>query len=148
MRMASIAFLVCASAIWLSGCASIMRGATEGVDIESTPPGATVTVLPYGEVYETPARIEIRRKRAVTLLIEKEGYRSTRIYLDREPDRSADLFYHANLILGGLAVGMGIDRDSGALYKLVPNPVEASLELESDAVPDLAAESPWPDATD
>jgi hypothetical protein len=146
--MASIAFLVCASAIWLSGCASIMRGATEGVDIESTPPGATVTVLPYGEVYETPARIEIRRKRAVTLLIEKEGYRSTRIYLDREPDRSADLFYHANLILGGLGVGMGIDRDSGALYKLVPNPVEASLELESDAVPDLAAESPWPDATD
>lgn len=148
MRMSSIAFLMCISAIWLSGCASIMRGATEWVDIESTPPGATVTVLPYGDVYETPARIEIRRKRAVTLFIEKEGYRSTRIYLDREPDRAADLFYNANLIFGALAVGMGIDQDSGALYKLVPNPVEASLELESDAVPGLAADSRWPDGTD
>jgi hypothetical protein len=74
-----------------------------------------VLILPSGKRIKTPASVELPRDRALTLFVEKEGYRSSRVYLDRETDWWALLPFAANL------------------YHLVPDTVDITLEPRSDS---------------
>jgi hypothetical protein len=131
MKRMSLSILVCVSLFTLSGCASIVRGERETLDIKSTPSGARVTVLPYREVLETPASIKVRRDRSVTLIVEKEGYRAAHVYLDREPDPIGRFLFMWNAPFGLFVLGMSVDLDRGSFLKLVPNPVEITLERDT-----------------
>jgi len=129
MRISGVIRLSVALALLLSGCATAIRTDFERVAILSEPSGASVLILPYGATIITPARVKLPRDTAVTLFVEKAGYSPTRVYLDREADPEATLFFAGNLLVGGV-IGMAVDQDSGALLRLVPNPVEIRLEPE------------------
>jgi sulfatase modifying factor 1 len=115
-----IGSLILACASLVGGCATNTRATRQRIHIQSAPPGANVLILPSGEKVETPASVELRRDTALTLFVEKEGYRSTRVYLDRETDWWALLPYTDNL------------------FHLVPNPVNIVLEPESADTPSTA----------
>lgn len=78
-------------------------------------------VLPSGERIKTPASLKLRRDTATTLLVEKQGYHSTRVYLDREANLWAFLPF------------------AGNLFHLVPNAVDIVLEPGSDPAPSTTA---------
>lgn len=115
----SITAMVCA--ISLFGCATFTRGSYQRIELLSEPPGATILILPSGKRIETPASLELRRDRALTLIVEKDGYRALRVFVDTELDAWAMLPYSGNLIFGGV-VGMSRDHRSGALFHLVAYP--------------------------
>ena len=117
MKRFLIGTLVLACASLLGGCATNTRATHQRIDIQSVPPGANVLILPSGVKIETPSSVELRRDTALTLFVEKDGYRSTRVYLDRETDWWALL------------------PNTDNLFHLVPNPVNIVLEPESADAP-------------
>ena len=65
-------------AAMLSGCATITRGTTEILVIETTPPGADVD-LSSGLRCKTPCSLEVKHKNAVVLDISKLGFEPQRV---------------------------------------------------------------------
>jgi hypothetical protein len=125
------------AALVLSGCATITRGTTEALVIESTPSGADVD-LSNGMRCKTPCTLEMKRKSAVVLDIKKEGYEDVRVNVLSEISGSGAAGMAGNVLLGGV-IGAGVDAASGATKTLRPNPVRVVLNPKpaepSDAVP-------------
>ena len=107
------------------GCATIIHGSTQKVEITSNPPGASVLVLPDQKKLVTPGTVELERKRVHTVLFELDGCRPATGYLDRLNSNATI----GNAVLGGL-IGMAIDYDSGAVYRLDPDPLHVELDPE------------------
>ena len=79
LQLASVITLALPS----TGCLTILGD--DQIDIETTPPGATVTLEGYGEC-ETPCSIEIGQTRRVT--VAKAGYKPVRLSV---PPNSRDI---------------------------------------------------------
>jgi hypothetical protein len=107
---------------WLVGCATILQGETQMVQITSHPPGATVTVLPEMVTLVTPGEVDLTRKQIHTLLFELECYEPAIGYLDRTNSNVTA----GNLLLGGI-IGMLVDLDTGAAFRLIPDPLHVQL---------------------
>jgi hypothetical protein len=114
-------------ASWTMGCATIVQGPHQSVEISSDPPGARALVLPANIELITPGEVNLERKLAHTVLFELDGYRPATGYLDRTSSHTT----LGNVILGGF-VGMAIDRSSGAIYRLIPDPLHVVLDPEVD----------------
>lgn len=113
----------------VSGCASILHGTTQTVDITSRPPGATARVLPGNTIVTTPGSLELARKHVHTVRFELPGYCRETAYVDRMVS-SALL---GNLIIGGM-IGASIDTSNGAAFFLTPDPVDVTLRQPGDGV--------------
>lgn len=76
--MAKIIHLVGIVALVLpsTGCLTILGGGGNKIDIETTPPGATVNLEGFGEC-ETPCAIQLEQTRRVT--VAKAGYKPVRL---------------------------------------------------------------------
>ncbi len=74
----TIQILVIVCALCTNACATLTRGHYQRIRIQSEPPGAHVMIFPSRKEVETPADIKLRRDTALTLFVQKEGYRSTR----------------------------------------------------------------------
>ncbi len=109
----------------LSGCATITRGTTEILVIETTPPGADVD-LSSGLRCKTPCSLEMKHKNAVVLDISKQGYEPQRVNVLSEVAGAGAAGMAGNVILGGV-IGAGIDVATGATKRLKPNPVVVTL---------------------
>ncbi len=81
LHLASILALTLPS----TGCLTILGGGGNKIDIETTPPGATVTLEGFGEC-ETPCAIQLEQTRRVT--VAKAGYKPVRL---RVPPDSRDI---------------------------------------------------------
>jgi len=124
----------------LAGCATILQGPNQTVEITSDPPGAKVLVLPEQTSLVTPGEAELSRKQIHTLLFELPCHRPATGYLDRTNSHTVLL----NVILGGL-IGMSIDYSTGAVYRLIPDPIHVKLErLDLGAGADCGLASPGP----
>lgn len=82
-------FLLFALVLQLSGCAFGIYGlATNGtrqnITIDSTPSGATVEI--EGQVAKTPAQFNLKRSRDYVAVVTRDGYESTRAYINKEAD--------------------------------------------------------------
>jgi hypothetical protein len=109
------------SALMLSGCATMIRGTTQQVSINTDPPGATVTTS-TGQSCTSPCLFEAERKNTLQVTIERGGcntYTSAMI-----PTLAG-----AGAIWGGL-----IDYGTGAVYDLQPNPFFVKLTCAEDAI--------------
>ena len=115
----ALAALVAASGL---GCATIINGTTQTVEITSSPPGAKAIILPEQKELVTPGEAELRRRMVHTVVFQLDGYRPATAYLDR----SFSYVTLWNIVLGG-AIGMGVDQGSGANYLLIPDPVHVDL---------------------
>jgi hypothetical protein len=121
---------VLAGCLLLGGCATIMAGDTQTLEIDSSPPGARLTLLDESgrPAYQatTPARLQIRRGEGwrqhadYRLKLEKPGYRPIGFELKwkREP------WFWANWLLAPVGLGfvglLIVDPLSGAMWKVDP----------------------------
>ena len=106
------------------GCGTLLGDRKQFITVTSNPSGAEVTDQGSGESFTTPGQIELPRKEAPTLIVAKQGYRESVVYLRREPVITW-------LLLDGLLtlwLGAIVDANTGALYELDPAHVYVVLE--------------------
>ena len=106
-----------------AGCASIIHGAVQSVQVKSNPSGAVVRVNLNNMATTTPSVLTLDRKEVgYVLTFEKEGYKPVEVSLRR----TLGGWVFGNIIFGGL-IGIVIDFSSGSAYKLTPGEVDVAL---------------------
>jgi hypothetical protein len=105
----------------LAGCATIVYGTTEKVQIDSNPDGADV-VIDDSQHLTTPAQIKLARGSAHKLVFHKAGYQD-----DTENLTSSTSGWILGNLIGGGVVGMAIDASDGAGRKLSSDNVNVTL---------------------
>ena len=115
-------FIVAAAALCsLSACASIVHGSKQDVSFSSSPTGATVFV-DNQELGVTPVTLKLTRKDHHFVRLEMAGYLPYETMLTR----GVSGWVWGNVVVGGIP-GLAIDAITGALYRLTPETVEATL---------------------
>ncbi|GEM_PF-3218817 len=115
----------------LFGCATVVHGTTEQVQIDSTPEGAEVVIDDAGQSVTTPATVKLARRQSHTLVFHKAGFRDATAHLTSSPSG----WILGNIISGGV-VGMAIDASDGAARKLSSDHAAVTLTaLPGDAQP-------------
>ena len=121
----------------LSGCATIINGGFEDMQVSSTPAGATVTVLDINDsLYwrgATPATVKLKRGNgffqgaAYHVEISKNGYATQTVTISSSVNGG---WY----ILGNLVVNvigwLIVDPASGAMWTLAPDNINANLQQQ------------------
>ena len=105
--------------VYLSGCATIVRGTSEDLFLNSTPSGTTAK-LSMGQSCTTPCNLKISRSESFTVTFSRTGC----------DDQTVSVFptlAGAGVLLGGL-----VDYGTGAVYSLKPNPVVATLRCSDE----------------
>ena len=114
----------------LVGCATIFKGSSQEVGINSNPAKATVKVksLAGVEVFSgtTPVTVKLPKKKEYIVTIGLEGYKESTVQLTQ----TMEGWFWGNLICGGV-LGMVIDFVSGAMWNLEPEQVSVSLVTAS-----------------
>ena len=105
----------------MAGCATIVHGTTEKVQIDSNPDGADV-VIDDSQHVTTPAQIKLARGSAHKLVFHKAGYQD-----DTENLTSSTSGWILGNLIGGGVVGMAIDASDGAGRKLSSDNVNVTL---------------------
>ena len=98
-----------------SGCATMIRGTSETLEVTSEPSQANVE-LSDGRSGQTPAQFKTKRDKTVLVKIAKEGYYTESVTV-------SPTVAGAGILLGGI-----IDYGTGAVYNLTPNPVHVILK--------------------
>lgn len=118
---------LCLSLSGLGACATITRGTTQEVIVESTPPGAAVRTTTGFTCEATPCTFKMPRKEGFSVTISKDGYKPATVTVESKVAGGGAAGFAGNVIAGGV-IGMGVDATSGAMMDLVPNPVSVTLE--------------------
>ena len=105
-----------------SGCASIIKGTTQAIPINSDPSGADILV-DGNLVGTTPTDVEMKRKRDHLVVIEKKDYHPKSIPVIKDVGGAV----WGNILAGGL-IGWGVDAATGAQYNLTPKTIYVKLE--------------------
>lgn len=105
----------------LSGCATVINGTSQDVQIASEPSGATVK-LTNGTTCTTPCEVNLKRRHDLRVDFTKEGYKPAYVLVQSRTGGAAA----GNILLGGLIGGV-VDGANGASNHLAPNPVSVKL---------------------
>ncbi|MDP2929765.1 MAG: hypothetical protein Q8O01_06890 [Candidatus Omnitrophota bacterium] len=108
--------------VFLCGCATIINGTSQKIQVTSEPTCAMVQV-DSGDTYTTPIRLRLERKRGHLLVFTKDGYETQTVKLMHVISEVVI----GNTLLGG-PIGWVFDIFAGTQYKLVPNPVCVELK--------------------
>jgi hypothetical protein len=121
VRNFALALALAGAAAILSGCATLVHGTTERVQLESRPAGAEVIIDDSRHVI-TPAAVKLSRGSSHHLVFHKPGYE------DAKAELTSGLsgWMLGNLVAGGL-VGVMIDATNGAGHKLSSDTVNMTL---------------------
>ena len=123
MRLPNLLRTVCAGtlAISLCSCATIVTTPVQWVRVTSWPTGADVLV--NGEIRgTTPVTVTLARWGGYRIRIEMDGYQPYEIAMHK----GMNGWFFGNIAIGGL-VGMVVDTCTGAIWKIHPTQVHASL---------------------
>jgi hypothetical protein len=115
--------------LFASGCATLFRGTSQDLQVDSTPSGALAT-LSDGQSCTTPCTMRIGRGTAYNVKFAKEGC-DTQVQLV-SPHIAGSGVVEA-VLLGGI-----IDFADGAVYDAEPNPLNSGLQCS------LAGAAPVP----
>jgi hypothetical protein len=121
MGVPTVAAAAVMSALVLSGCATMIRGTTQQVSVNTDPQGATVTTS-AGQSCTSPCLFEAERKNTLQLTIERGG-------CNTHTTAMIPTLAGAGAIWGGL-----IDYGTGAVYDLQPNPLFVKLTCAEDSI--------------
>jgi hypothetical protein len=111
----------------VSGCATVTRGTQEVWTVNTVPSGAAVkTSNGYG-CDDTPCTFKMDHRSTFDVTITKPGYRQWQGNVTHQFAAGGGAAFAGNVVLGG-GVGMIVDTASGATQKLVPNPLNVTLE--------------------
>lgn len=117
---------ICGMATFLSGCASIVRGGSEKLTIQSTPSRAEVR-LSTGQSGTTPFEVEVPRKGTIFVSISKEGYKPIETAVISSIDGASLGIGTAVNFLFLPVVNDIVDYKTGANYSHKPNPLMVTL---------------------
>lgn len=127
---AVIGLILCLS---LSSCASIVSGGPKKVTINTTPPGAKVTIYDkYGKLVlakQSPAVVALDRStgymagQEYRIVIEKPGYKPTEVRVRA----NINGWYFGNILFGGLIGMVIVDPITGAMFTLKPDQINETL---------------------
>lgn len=142
MRNVAVALI----AVVTASCATITRGTTDQVQINSNPPEAQARTS-MGFSCTTPCTLQTGRKDEFTVIISKPGYHTTEIPVRTQIAGAGAAGFAGNILLGGV-IGMASDAATGATLEHFPNPVTVSLvplrKGERDTVIRVTPEPPAP----
>ncbi|MBI5463599.1 MAG: PEGA domain-containing protein, partial [Ignavibacteriales bacterium] len=117
--------LLFAAALLFSGCATIMHGTHQEIEVSSSPSGARVWV-DNNEVGVSPLFVEVKRSDEHILRIELSGYQRAELTITKRMSG----WLLADLVVPFAYLGLPIDLLSGALYTLTADKFFAELEKE------------------
>jgi hypothetical protein len=103
------------------GCASIIHGTTQDINISSAPDQAEIWI-DGAKMGSTPTKITLKRKDNYLVTIKKEGYKEATMKIEG----TASAWLIGNIIFGGI-IGCGIDLITGGAYDLKPEYVDINL---------------------
>lgn len=114
------AVIAALSLLGLSGCATITKGTSQTVTVNTAPPGAMCTLSrdsnTIAVVNPTPGSIMVEKdKDAISVICKKEGYQDNAGTLASEFQGMT----LGNIVFGGL-IGVAIDAGSGAMNHYPP----------------------------
>jgi hypothetical protein len=110
----------------LSGCASVARGTSEKVVINSEPTDATIRTSLGHSCPKSPCTVEVSRKTEFTAFADKDGYKPGQMYIGTKMSGGGAAGMAGNILLGGI-IGVGVDAMSGATLDHYPNPANITL---------------------
>lgn len=112
---------VCAATLLSSGCATIVKGSSQTLTVDTKPPGASCVFNRDGEtigvVHPTPGSLVVQKSsKAISVACTKDKFQESDATL------SADFqpMTLGNIILGGV-IGIIVDAASGAVAEYQPN---------------------------
>ena len=110
-----------------TGCASILKGSEQPVNINSNVDEAEVLI--NGQmVGRTPFSGTIQRKSKTVLIVQKTGYMSRSIVLDT----GIEPVFWVNILIGGV-FGSTTDFATGSMWKVSPNTYNVDLKPVSSS---------------
>jgi len=109
----------------VTGCATITRGSTQALTIDSAPLGATAS-LSNGERCTTPCTLKLKRKHPLAVEVCKAGYQPVVTQILSQIAGAGAAGMAGNVLVGGL-IGVGVDAATGATKDLTPNPLSVTL---------------------
>jgi hypothetical protein len=124
MRVLSAGFLL--GVLFAQGCATMIAGKTEKLDIETNPSGARASTE-YGQSCVTPCTLEVGRKDPVQLKISKTGYKDLEATVRSELRGWGLAGYTTLNLIMWPGIGDLIDAKTGANYGHKPNPFTITL---------------------
>ena len=122
MRFVLIVLVV---SMGLGGCASVTRGWSEQMQINSQPEGAEVRTS-LNQQCVTPCTLTVQRKDEFSVSFAKPGYQPQTVQVTTRVAGGGAAGFAGNILVGGI-IGMGVDAASGATLEHFPNPVSANL---------------------
>ena len=119
MRKFLMGLALLSSVALLSGCATILSGTTQKVNI-TTETGLKTPVLIDGQRFEAPTVVELKRERKDKFVV-PEACPDQKVLLKSEVNPA----FLGNILFGGLLglLGTTVDYVSGAMWKYVPENV-------------------------
>ena len=118
------------SLIFVVSCATIIKGTSQNISIDSSPPKAKVVVKTTGGVEEftgeTPASVKLSKKKEYVATISLEGYKDATVQITQ----NFEAWTIGNIICGGV-IGLIVDAVDGAMWKLEPDQIKITLTTAS-----------------
>ena len=126
-----IAVIAVLASFALTACGTIIQGSRQSIAVSSSPAGALVKI--NGEIKgETPMTLDLKRKQAVTVTIEMDGYQPVTTTLQRK--NGVWLWGNIALVFtGGGLLSLIVDSVTGAIYVLEPGAVHGQLVATMEA---------------
>ena len=114
------------ASVFLCGCATILKGSDQPINVNSNVKGASVYVNNQ-KVGNTPFTGTIKRQKEQTLKVSKPGYETRTLMLDS----SIEGVFWVNILTGGV-FGSTTDWASGSMWKISPNTYNVDLKPEGE----------------
>ena len=109
--------VVIIGALFIFGCATMIRGTSQQLQISSEPDGA-LAKLSTGQSCVTPCQVKLKRKTRPVITFNKEGC---------DP---GSVTVVPKLGFAGIMFGNWIDYGTGAAYSLRPNPAHVVMNCK------------------
>lgn len=124
MYKSSLIALLLTTFLFASSCATIFKGSSADVRVNSTPSNADIYINGIDKG-QTPSSLTLARDDNYVLTFKKDGYEEVKLEVNKK-------FDGATTILGNLVsfflLGVVVDVASGAAYSLEPADVSANME--------------------